>query len=366
MRSNILITGGAGFIGCNLAERLLKDGAQVTILDNLFRRGSEHNLTWLKGRHRNSRLSYLHGDVRNIEIVRRAVAKADVVYHLAAQVAVTTSVEEPREDFEINALGTFNVLEAARSSSRRPIVVYTSTNKVYGSLPGARVEELATRHILSDLPQGVAETYPLDFHSPYGCSKGAADQYVRDYARIYSLPTVVFRMSCIYGPHQYGNEDQGWLAHFLIQAAAGMPLTIYGDGKQVRDILYVDDLVEAFCLAVEKIDRTRGQVFNIGGGPANTLAVWAEFREIIEDLTKQPMTATFDEPRPGDQPCYVSDIRKAAEILGWRPAVGRDEGIRKLWNWITQNETLLFQYLHAMNFTDTTSRRRKELASCES
>lgn len=363
MGQRTLITGGAGFVGCNLADRCLSAGQHVTVLDNLSRRGSEHNLAWLKSRHRDSHLRYLHGDIRNYEAVRRAATDVDVIYHLAAQVAVTTSVADPREDFEVNALGTLNVLEAARHSRRAPAVVYTSTNKVYGALAGSRVTEQTTRHVLPDLPHGVPESFPLDFHSPYGCSKGAMDQYVRDYARIYSMPTVVFRMSCIYGARQFGNEDQGWLAHFLIQAAAGKPLTIYGDGKQVRDILYVDDLVDALLRAVEDIDHTRGEIFNIGGGPANTLSVWSEFKDIVEGLTGRRLEVRFAESRPGDQPCYVSDIRKAAQIMGWRPTVNKDDGIRRLWEWIRSNEPLLSTFLRALDFTDSASRRRREPVS---
>ncbi|MCE9533152.1 MAG: SDR family NAD(P)-dependent oxidoreductase [Planctomycetes bacterium] len=367
MKKTTLITGGAGFIGCNLVDRCLTEGHHVTLFDNLSRRGSEHNLAWLKSRHRDSHLLYVHGDVRNAEAVRRAAAHAETIYHLAAQVAVTTSVAEPREDFEINALGTFNVLEAARLNGRQPAVVYTSTNKVYGSLVGTRVEEKPTRHILPDLPEGVAESYPLDFHSPYGCSKGAMDQYVRDYARIYNLPTVVFRMSCIYGPRQFGNEDQGWLAHMLIHAAIGSSLTIYGDGKQVRDVLFIDDLVRALRLAVEKIDKTRGDIFNIGGGPTNTISIWAEFKDVVETLAGRRISVSFDKPRPGDQPCYVSDIRKAARVMGWRPEVGTDAGIARLWAWIRENESVLRTFLRAMDFTDTTSGRlKKERAACAS
>lgn len=336
-----LITGGAGFIGCNLADRCLAEGGHVTVLDNLSRRGSEQNLAWLKSRYPDSQLSHAHTDVRDAEAVEEAAAEADVIYHLAAQVAVTSSLVDPREDFETNALGTFNVLEAARRSGRRPALVCTSTNKVYGSLAGARVEEMASRHRLPDMPHGVPEEHPLDFHSPYGCSKGAADQYVRDYARVFDLPTVVFRMSCIYGPRQFGNEDQGWVAHLLIQASLGRPITIYGDGKQVRDILYVTDLVRALRLAAEKIDVTRGEVFNIGGGPANTLSVWAELEGTLDRLAGRRIPASFDEARPGDQPCYVSDIRKARRVMGWQPEVGAEEGMGRLWQWIQENEAVL-------------------------
>ena len=356
----VLITGGAGFIGCNLADRLLSEGRPVTILDNLARRGSEHNLAWLQGRHRHDLLRYIHGDVRNFEMVRRVAAHADVIYHLAAQVAVTLSVADPRKDLETNILGTFNVLEAARLGGHHPVVVYTSTNKVYGALAGARVVETPTRWTLPEFPHGVPEACPLDFHSPYGCSKGAMDQYVHDYARIYELPTVVFRMSCIFGPRQFGNEDQGWVAHFLIRVATGSPLTIYGDGKQVRDILYVDDLVHAFELAAERIDVSRGEIFNIGGGPGNTLSVWAELRDTLEEFAGHPIPVTHAEPRPGDQSCYISDIRKAARVLGWKPLVSKEEGIRRLWNWIGSNEKMLRTFLHALQFAEKPAYPEKE------
>lgn len=278
----VLITGGAGFIGSNLAHQLIMDGETVTILDNLSRRGTANNLAWLRANH-GERFRLIQGDVRDGVAVAQAARDQQVIYHLAAQVAVTTSVTEPRHDFEVNALGTFNVLEAARRVSDNPILIFTSTNKVYGGMEDVAVAEQPTRYAFRDLPEGISESRPLDFHSPYGCSKGAADQYVRDYARIYGLRSVVFRMSCIYGTRQFGNEDQGWVAHFLISAALGRPISIYGDGKQVRDLLFVQDLIEAFKQATRQSDRTAGQVYNIGGGMANTLSVWGEFKEILRD-----------------------------------------------------------------------------------
>ncbi|HKB06306.1 MAG TPA: GDP-mannose 4,6-dehydratase [Gemmataceae bacterium] len=336
----ILVTGGAGFVGSNLVNALLRDGHHVTVFDALQRRGTEHNLDWLRERHPGGRLRFIRGNVRDFAELSAAAADADVICHLAGQVAVTTSVEDPRTDYEVNALGTFNLLEAARLGGRRPVVVFTSTNKVYGGMDDTAVVERDTRYEYSDLPFGVPETQPLDFHSPYGCSKGAADQYVRDYYRIYGLRTVVFRMSCIYGPRQFGNEDQGWVAHFLIAALTGKPITIYGDGKQVRDILYVDDLVRAFRLAIERIDVAAGQVFNIGGGPDNTMSVWAEFRELLADLKGEKVPARFGDWRPGDQPCYVSDIRKAKEVLGWEPKIDRETGVSKLWDWVCAHREL--------------------------
>jgi CDP-paratose 2-epimerase len=333
----ILITGGAGFIGSNLANSLLEDGHAVTVFDSLIRPGTERNLEWLRARHPRV-LTFVQGDIRDPEAVLEACSEADVIYHLAGQVAVTTSVEDPRSDFEVNALGTFNVLEGARAGGRQPIMVFTSTNKVYGGMEDVEIVRESTRYAYRDLPGGVPESRPLDFHSPYGCSKGAADQYVRDYSRIYDLPTVVFRMSCIYGPRQFGNEDQGWLAHFMIAASAGEPISIYGDGLQVRDALYVGDLVRAFRLAVERIGTTAGRVYNIGGGPSNTISVWSEFGPALTDLLGAQPEVTFQPWRPGDQLCYVSDVTKAATEFGWSPEVDLTEGLRRLWAWVTAED----------------------------
>ena len=347
MAKTIVVTGGAGFIGSNLASGLLDRGDNVIVFDSLARPGSELNLRWLQNRYPG--VEYVRGDVRDDQAVKQVIARADLVYHLAAQVAVTTSVEDPTTDFEVNALGTFNVLEAARQSVRRPTLVFTSTNKVYGGIDDVAVVERPSCYEFEDLPDGISEEQPLDFHSPYGCSKGAADQYVRDYARIYDLPTVVFRMSCIYGPRQFGNEDQGWLAHFIIAAVTGRPLTIYGDGKQVRDILFVEDLVRAFQLADERIDVTAGQVYNIGGGPTNALAVWHDFAPILGELMGRQPDVCFGDWRPGDQRCYVSDVRKAARDLGWQPRVDKVAGIRRLWEWVTANRSL-FEAIQARGF----------------
>lgn len=337
--SRILVTGGAGFIGSNLSHRLLAEGHDVTIYDNLAREGTKKNVAWLRENHGDS-FALVQADIRDYPSLQRAVEGHEVVFHLAAQVAVTWSVSDPREDFEVNALGTLNVLEAARSCANPPVLLYTSTNKVYGGMEEVEIEEQETRHAYASLPKGVSEAQPLDFHSPYGCSKGAADQYVRDYARIYGLKTVAFRMSCIYGPRQFGVEDQGWVAHFLISSVLGRPITIYGDGKQVRDILYVDDLLRAFELAVEKIDVSAGQVYNMGGGPENTISVWTEFGEIIEELLKHKVEVSYDEWRPGDQPVYVSDTSKASRELGWEPRTSASEGIEKLFRWVTENKAL--------------------------
>jgi CDP-paratose 2-epimerase len=340
MSKKILVTGGAGFVGSNLTHKLLLDGNHVTVVDSLARKGSEKNLQWLSDQHQGHRFRFVHGDIRDFNLLRVAAQDVDVIYHLAAQVAVTTSVDDPRNDFEVNALGTLNLLEAARLSGRRPTIVFTSTNKVYGGLEDLSVAENGTRYYFKDLPNGVPESRSLDFHSPYGCSKGAADQYVRDYGRIYGIPTVVFRMSCIYGPRQFGNEDQGWVAHFMIAAKRGVPITIYGNGKQVRDVLFVDDLVRAFRIAVEKIDVTAGQIYNIGGGPTNTMSVWAEFGCYLGDLSGRKLSVTYSDWRPGDQPCYVSDTTKAGVEMDWKPEVDMMSGIHQLWDWVSANPRL--------------------------
>ena len=337
--SRVLVTGGAGFIGSNLSHRLLSQGHEVVIYDNLSRKGAEKNLAWLRENHGEG-FSLVQADVRDYPTLLRAVQGCEMIYHLAAQVAVTWSVSDPREDFEINALGTLNVLEAARSNNPPPLVLFTSTNKVYGGMEEHQVVEQETRHAYASLPQGVSEAQPLDFHSPYGCSKGAADQYVRDYARIYGLKTVVLRMSCIYGPRQFGVEDQGWVAHFLISSVLGRPITIYGDGKQVRDILYVDDLLAALQGAMERIDVSAGQVYNIGGGPKNTMSVWTEFHQLLRELLGREVQVGYDDWRPGDQLVYVSDTSKAQRELGWKPQTSVKEGIEKLFHWVVENKRL--------------------------
>ena len=340
MTRRYLITGGAGFIGANYAHRLLARGEEVVIYDNLSRHGTEANLAWLRAEHGEGAFRSVVADVRDYEPLAEATRGADVVVHLAAQVAVTTSVEDPRTDFEVNALGTFNALEAARLSGNCPIFLYASTNKVYGGMEDVVVVEEATRYRYRDLPEGVPETQPLDFHSPYGCSKGSGDQYVRDYARIYGLSSVIFRQSCIYGPRQMGVEDQGWVAWFVIAAVTGEPITIYGDGKQVRDVLYINDLLDLYDLAVDRIDVAAGQVYNIGGGAGYTLAIWTEFGPLLERLLGQPIPVSYDDWRPGDQQVYVSDIRKARRELGWEPLVGVEEGIRRLYEWVVENRDL--------------------------
>ncbi len=334
------ITGGAGFIGSNYVARLLERGERVTVYDNLSRAGAERNLAWLRSRFGPNAFTLIRGDVRDADLLASSLGDADVVVHLAAQVAVTTSVEDPRTDFEINALGTFNVLEAVRQSPKRPMVIYASTNKVYGGMEDVKIVEEQTRYRYADLPFGVPESQPLDFHSPYGCSKGAGDQYVRDYARIYGIPTVVFRQSCIYGLRQFGIEDQGWVAWFVIAAVTGRPITIYGDGKQVRDVLFVNDLLNAYDAAVARRDEVAGEVFNIGGGPQNTISIWREFAPLLEKALGRSVPVSYGDWRPGDQRVYISDIRKAERLLGWKPRIGVEEGITRLVEWVKANKSL--------------------------
>jgi CDP-paratose 2-epimerase len=329
----ILITGGCGFLGTNLAKALLARGDSVRILDDLSRAGTERNLAFLEQHPDRDRIDIRRQDVRDAAAVEAAVEGVDAIAHYAAQVAVTTSVTEPRHDFEVNALGTLNVLEAARKADPKPTVLFASTNKVYGGMEDVQVAEGETRYGYVDLPFGASESQALDFHSPYGCSKGAADQYVRDYARIYDLPTVVFRTSCLYGPHQFGNEDQGWVAHFTISAAAGEPVNIFGDGKQIRDILHVDDAVAAYIAAMERIDEVRGQVFNLGGGPENTVSL-LELLDDLEQILGEPVRRSFFGWRPGDQRVYVSDIRKLERVLGWKPQLSPREGVAALAEWV--------------------------------
>jgi CDP-paratose 2-epimerase len=337
---NCLITGGAGFIGCNVARRMLARGDRVTVFDNLSRKGARQSLDWL--RQQGGRLEFVQADLRDAAAVNKAFRERpdlDVVLHLAAQVAVTTSVVEPREDFEINALGTFNVLEAVRGNKLDPVLIYASTNKVYGGMTDIRTVERNGRYEYADLPRGIGEERLLDFHSPYGCSKGAADQYVRDYARIYGLRTVVFRQSCIYGYRQFGVEDQGWVAWFTIAAALGKPITIYGDGKQVRDVLFVEDLADAYDLAVQKIKVASGQVYNIGGGARQCMSL-LELLAMLEKFFGKKIARAFGDWRPGDQPVFVCDIAKAERELGWTPKVGVEEGVRRLYDWVAANRSL--------------------------
>lgn len=353
-----LVTGGAGFIGANYVHRLLSRGEEVTVYDNLSRQGADANLKWLQAEFGKDAFRFVRGDIRNASLITTMAIDANVIVHLAAQVAVTTSVERPREDIEINAMGTFNVLEAARFSPNRPAVLYASTNKVYGGMENLVVEEKDTRYVYRDYPYGIPESYPTDFHSPYGCSKGAADQYVRDYARIYGLRTVVFRQSCIYGPRQFGVEDQGWVAWFLIAAQLGKSITIYGDGKQVRDLLFIDDLLDAYDAGLRSIGRVSGQIYNLGGGHENSLSVWRELSPLLTELRGEPVPVSWGDWRPGDQRIFIADVRKAERELNWHPKVGVEEGIRRLYDWIAEHESLLRAYLGTGTETsDSTGRQ---------
>lgn len=340
MKKQYLVTGGSGFIGSNYVHRLLERGERVTIFDNFSRNGSKHNLAWLKSSFGESAFEVIEGDIRDADAVKQACKSADVILHFAAQVAVTTSVQDPRTDFEINAGGTLNVLEGARLSGRNPVVIFSSTNKVYGGMEDVGVEETETRYKYSKLERGVSEMMPLDFHSPYGCSKGAADQYVRDYGRIYGIPAVVLRLSCIYGTRQFGIEDQGWVAWFLIRAVLNQPISIYGDGKQVRDLLFIDDLMAAFDNVIERKDSLCGEIINLGGGNSNSVSVWQELGPIVEKLLGRRVDVSYADWRPGDQKIYVSDIEKARSLLGWNPKVSVDQGVTKIFEWIQANKDL--------------------------
>ncbi len=334
----VLITGGAGFIGSNLIDHLLGKGYQVTAYDNLSREGARKNVAWLKEKY-GQKFKLITEDIRNQSVLFNAVDNQDLVYHLAAQVAVTTSIKNPREDFEINALGSLNVLEAVRQTGGNPIVLYGSTNKVYGEMTDLRITEGPTRYQYEDMVDGIPESRSLDFYSPYGCSKGIGDQYFIDYARIYGLKTVVFRQSCIYGTRQFGNEDQGWIAHFVISAALGRPITIYGDGKQVRDALYVSDLIKAFEMATDNIATTAGQAYNMGGGRENTISL-LELISYLEGMMKRKIEHSFQNWRPGDQKVYVSNISKAKKDFGCSPKVSVEDGIDRLFDWVTRNRDL--------------------------
>lgn len=344
MKKHVLITGGAGFIGINTADYFLARSYGVTIFDNLSRKGSAENLKWLKKKW-GKQFLFVRGDVVTDKKKLALLAeKADAVLHLAAQVAVTTSVENPYDDFHTNAHGTLNVLEAVRQSKRRPLVIYSSTNKVYGTMENAEVTLTDTGYRHTNFPIGVAAHHPVDFHSPYGCSKGAADKYVHDYSRIYGLKTVVFRQSCIYGPHQFGIEDQGWVAWFVISGLLGRPITVYGDGNQVRDLLHVEDLASLYEATVSGIDKVAGRVYNIGGGSTQAFSILSTLR-VIERILKCPMPFSFADWRPGDQKVYISDINAISRDLGWEPKISFDKGLVSLVQWAEGEEKLLRKLL---------------------
>jgi len=334
----LLITGGCGFLGSNLAAHAIHRGDELVVFDNLYRAGSVENLAWLKGQ---GEFRHVHGDIRNQNDITRLVQafRPDAVFHLAGQVAMTTSIDNPRMDFEVNVMGSHNLLEAIRLCCPEAVVVYSSTNKVYGDLEQFDYEETQTRYVCNDHPLGFNESTPLEFHSPYGCSKGAADQYMLDYARIFGLKTVVFRHSSMYGGRQFATYDQGWVGWFCQQAVAtrngtlSAPFTISGNGKQVRDVLHAEDMVRLYFSTVERIDAARGQVFNVGGGMANSLSL-LELFALLEEITGTPLAYTKLLPRESDQRVFVADVSKAARLLEWSPQVSTHEGVTKMVKWV--------------------------------
>jgi len=331
----ILITGGAGFIGSNATRFFRARNWSVTVLDNLSRAGTDKNLKWLRDA---TAFDFEQVDVRDRAAVDRVLAQGrfDAVLHLAAQVAVTTSVADPSTDFAVNALGTFNVLEAIRQHCPEAVFINASTNKVYGKIVNAESALRDGRYAYVNRPFGIGESEPLDFLSPYGCSKGAADQYALDYARIYQIPATSFRQSCIYGPRQFGVEDQGWVAWFAIAAMLGRDITIFGDGKQVRDVLHVDDLVRAYEAAIRSPEKITAEAFNVGGGPGQLLSL-LDLVKMLERRLKRSIPLRWDEWRPGDQRVYISDIRKLDTALGWKPEIDVTTGITQLIDWVAQN-----------------------------
>ena len=339
-----LITGGAGFIGTNAVQRLIKEGHQVIVLDNLRRPGVRHNLQFLR---EHFQFDFIEGDIREIEVLLKLLREhsdTDVVLHLAAQVAVTDSISDPTTDFQINAAGTLNLCEAIRQCAPQAILLNASTNKVYGGLTHLSLQEGKTRYTLTDRPGGISEEEALDFCTPYGCSKGSAEQYVRDYARTYGLRTVSFRQSCIYGEHQFGLEDQGWVAWFIIAAALGKPIKIYGNGKQVRDLLFVEDLVDCYLAAVDHIELTMGEIYNVGGGLTNTCSL-LELIGHLETHTGKEIKYTFEDWRPGDQRIFICDIRKAMNDFGWKPTTSVIDGLEKLWEWVHDSRAIISKVL---------------------
>ena len=335
-----LVTGGAGFIGTNVVRRLLTDGQEVVVVDNLSRRGVRENLQFLQ---ENFQFDFIPGDVRDADSLTRIFSShpdTGVVIHLAAQVAVTDSIVNPANDFEINAAGTLKLCETMRQRVPEAILLYASTNKVYGALSHLNLIEGNSRYVVPDHPYGISEREPMDFYTPYGCSKGAAEQYVRDYARTYGLRTISFRQSCIYGPHQFGLEDQGWVAWFTIAAKLGKPIKIYGNGKQVRDLLFVDDLVECYLRAVAGIEQCNGEIYNIGGGASNACSL-LELIDHLETLSTQEIKYSVEDWRPGDQRIFICDVRKALNDFGWQPTTPMSEGLGRLSQWVHDSEPVI-------------------------
>jgi CDP-paratose 2-epimerase len=336
----VLITGGAGFIGCNIANALAEQGHEILVYDSLSRPGVERNLAWIEERHQ-GQITSIVADIRDEDELARAVREAKAVFHMAAQVAVTTSMVDPREDFEVNLKGTVNLLDALRLKGQGTPVIFASTNKVYGDLADIDFRFEGQRYVPQNrdvAEYGISESRPLDFHTPYGCSKGAADQYVLDYSRSFGIPAAVIRMSCIYGVRQMGTEDQGWVAHFLIQALQGRPITLYGDGCQVRDILDVSNAVEAYLSAWRNIDRISGRAFNLGGGPDNAVSL-RELIGHIAGLIGREVDVGFEDWRAGDQRYFVADARAAQQALGLSPAVPWREGVARLAEWLRESRT---------------------------
>jgi len=331
--NKIFISGGAGFIGSNIAKKYLDTGNRVVVYDNLSRKDTEKNLKWLRS-HNKVRLQFIKGDIRDVKLLEKSIKGSNIVFHEAAQVAVTLSLENPREDFEINAEGTFNMLEATRNNCPDAIFIYASTNKVYGELTSPKYRKLKTKYIFTNKEylNGVSESQLLDFHSPYGCSKGTGDQYTRDYARVYGLKTAIFRQSCIYGQRQFGSEDQGWVIHFIRKALRNELITIYGDGKQVRDILHIDDLLDAYQKCINQPKICIGEIFNIGGGIENSLSL-LELIEILGNILGKKIKYKFFSWREGDQKIYISDNTKIEKSLRWRPEINKYEGIKLLVDW---------------------------------
>ena len=340
--TTVLVTGGAGFIGSNLVDRLAGMGHRVRVFDLLARPGVEANLAWLERRH-GTRVTPIIADIRDRAAVERATQGVAAVFHMAAQVAVTTSLDDPELDFDVNLRGTLNVLEALRRHADPPPLVFASTNKVYGALSDIALARDGDAYLPTDAglrARGIDEGRPLSFYTPYGCSKGAADQYVLDYARSFGVPSCVLRMSCIYGPRQRGTEDQGWLAHFLYSVLAGRPISIYGDGRQVRDVLYVDDAVDAYLGAWANMRAVSGQAFNLGGGPANAVTLLQVLAELGE-ITGRTPDLRFSDWRPGDQRYFVADSGRAAEAFGLQPAVPWRDGLRRLAAWVRSEQRVL-------------------------
>lgn len=329
----ILITGGAGFIGSNTVNYFAQKNWKVIILDNLSRKGSKDNLHWLESQGHDS-IEFLNLDIRDTNSIHAVFKKnrIDALIHLAAQAAVTKSVDDPKQDFDINAIGTLNILESLRQYSPETIMINASTNKVYGQLEDTEIIEEKDRYKFASLSEGISENMPLDFHSPYGCSKGAADQYTIDYSRIYGLITTTFRQSCIYGPRQFGSEDQGWISWFIVATLSNKQLKIYGDGKQVRDVLYIDDLIHAYDLAINNPNNINGEAFNVGGGVNNTSSL-KELLDMLTIILDKEIPYTLEEERPGDQKVYISNIEKISKQLGWNPKISPQEGVNRLIEW---------------------------------